>query len=71
MAPNKSATGDQKGGNHSRKDQQFLSLGSVGDLEFNSITFRGARLVWNSPGPADFQPIFSSLLGESSQIYVE
>jgi hypothetical protein len=69
MSPSKSATRDQKSGDRSRTNQQLRSLGSTGDLEFNSMTFRGARLVWNSPGPADFQPIFS--LGESSQFFTE
>ncbi|MBZ5551478.1 MAG: hypothetical protein LAO21_02070 [Acidobacteriia bacterium] len=69
MAPNKSGSRDQKGGDRIRKNQPLRSFGSIGDLEFNSMTFRGARLVWNSPGPAEFQPIFS--LGESSQFFVE
>jgi hypothetical protein len=69
MSPNKSTTRDQKGGDLRRKNQPLRSLGSVGDLEFNSMTFRGSRLVWNSPGLADFQPIFS--LGEAGQSFVE
>jgi hypothetical protein len=69
MAPNKSKTRDQKSGDRRRKNTPLRSLGSVGDFEFNSMTFRGARMVWNSPGPADFQPIFS--FGESSQFFVE
>jgi hypothetical protein len=65
MSPKELVTRNAKGGDSSRRSQPLWSLGPIVDLESNSMTFRGARLVWNSPGLADFQPVFS--LGESNQ----
>ena len=65
MSPKESPARDMKGGGSSRRNQPLWSLGPIVDFEFNSMTFRGARLVWNSPGPADFEPVFSP--GESNR----
>jgi hypothetical protein len=69
MSPKELLARDPKGGDGSRRNRLLGSLGITGDPEIASMTFRGARLVWNSPGAADFQPVF--YWGESNQDFAE